>query len=75
MKYRIKHIHNVGYIPQVKENWLTPWRRIAKHIHGYGLYADCRYFLDSKEEAEAMCMNYDKWNFAGKEISTYKVEI
>jgi hypothetical protein len=37
MKFRIKHMRDIGCWPQVKKTWFSRWKTIVKHSTGFAL--------------------------------------
>lgn len=70
MKFRIKYVPKVGYFSQVKTGFFSPWKRIGKHVCGFGLYSQYSFAqpMLTSEEAEARCHKYKEWTAL---ISTY----
>lgn len=57
MKFRIKHVEQEGYYPQVRRRFR--WLRIGRHAHGFGLYDGENYWPHStQEEAQEVIDEY-----------------
>ena len=72
MKFRIKHIENLGYFVQVKHGVFSMWKTIGKHTVGFGLYPGNHIFypLKTKHECLKFCNQYEQWIYR-KETITY----
>ncbi len=73
MKLRIKHIAGIGFFAQVKHGIFIPWKKIGKHMHGYGLYsAACiEHPMATQHEALGTAKLYDQWFVNGGNRATY----
>lgn len=73
MKFRIKHIENIGYFGQVKPNIFSGWKTIGKHPCGYGLYPNrhAEYPLNTQYEALERCKLYEQWAYHNAQKPTY----
>lgn len=63
LRYRIKHIDNIGYFAQVRHNFLSGWKTIGKHLSGFGLYPDnhVEYPVDTQHDALERCRLYEQY--------------
>lgn len=73
MKFRIKHIPKLGYWPQVKKSWGSGWKRISKHLTGFGLYGagSIDYPHKDQDECIAVIIEYKKWLVLAAQNPTY----
>jgi len=73
MKFRVKHIPNIGHFAQVYHGWISGWQTIGKHPNGYGLYSEDHldYPLESNGLALSRCHNYKRWHRESKGIANY----
>jgi hypothetical protein len=73
MKLRIKYISRIGFFAQVKHGIFSPWKKIGKHISGYGLYpAECiEHPMETKIEALERAKLYEQWFVNGGSRATY----
>lgn len=73
MKFRTKHLPQIGYFAQVKSGWFGGWETIGKHPCGFGLYSEDhkKYPLKSENEAIDRCRLYENYKDLGRGIATY----
>ena len=69
MKFRIKHVEDVGYFPQVRIMFC--WYRIGIHKDGFGLYETDSYPRHSKKEAQEVIDLYADWHKKEERKVTY----
>jgi len=73
MKFRIKHVENIGYFGQVKVGFFSGWQTIGKHPSGYGLYPNdhAEYPLGTQHEAIERCKLYEQWTYYNAQEPAY----
>ena len=73
MKFRTKHLPQIGYFAQVKTGWFRGWETIGKHPSGFGLYSEDHkeYPLKTEHEAIGRCKMYGQHIVLEKGVATY----
>lgn len=73
MKFRIKHIENIGHFAQVKTSFFTGWETIGKSVYGFNLYPEDHIDYPLKEHHDALerCKEYKRWAKDANDEPTY----
>jgi len=73
MRFRIKHIENVGYFAQAKRDSFSEWKTIGGNSRWYALYPEFAsdYSIATKHEAFELCVAYESWVRGRQEKITY----
>jgi len=76
MELRIKHVNGIGYFSEVKTGLFPAWKKIGKHVNGFGLYeSSCLdHPMNTQEEALSRCKLYKELANKDATASFTKVE-
>ena len=73
MKYRTKHLNQIGYFAQVKLSFFSSWKTIGNHNYGVGEYPNNHidYPLESSHEAILLAQRHEFHTKANKGLASY----